>query len=74
MSSEDRASLVSIRARIARLEAELRVLQSVQGRMPAGRESTLNVMVEVVGEIEGLTRAARRLERTLRADAWSQQP
>jgi hypothetical protein len=74
MSSEDQASLVSIRARIARLEADLCALQSVQGRMPAGRESTLNVMAEIAGEIEGLTREARRLERTLRADNQSRQP
>jgi hypothetical protein len=68
MNVVEQASLVSIRAQIARLEAELRVLRSVRWRTPAGRAAILNAMLEISGAVDVLTREARRLEHMLLSD------
>jgi hypothetical protein len=71
---EDQASLESIRAQIAHLHEVQRRLQALQRLPPAERESTLDAMMEIADEMEGLMREARRLERILYSDSLAQQP
>jgi hypothetical protein len=65
MRAADEASLASIVAQIRHLHEDLRRLPIPQFLPPAERGATIDAMVEMIGELEALTREVGRLIRAL---------